>query len=332
MIVDSFLFFNELDLLEIRLEYLYPIVDKFLIVEAGQSFKGNIKKFNFEDNIKRYSKYLDKIYYFKIKDIYFDEKEFFSYINKNNNAILKKISHFINSHNHYDKNNLSYLLDTYHRECIHIALNKLCKKKDLILISDLDEIPSYYILKKIKNINNIKDPIVFIQKEFQFFFNNFSNKLWYGSILANYEFIEKQSLNQLRIDSHKFISLKDSGYHFTSLGDINYIKNKIENYAHQEFNNNFIKKNIEKNISHGKDIFFRFGRSNNNYVDLNHSNLIDKRLYKIISKYNLYFLKKLNKNLFYDIKYKIYQFSFLFYRAFINPKKVIIKLKNMIIY
>ena len=39
MIIDSFLFFQELDLLEIRLEYLYPLVDKFIIVEARQTIK-----------------------------------------------------------------------------------------------------------------------------------------------------------------------------------------------------------------------------------------------------------------------------------------------------
>ena len=330
MIIDSFLFFNELDLLEIRLEYLYPIVDKFIIVEAGQSFKGNTKKFNFEDNIKRYLKYLDKIYYFKIEDIHSDEKEFYYYINNSNNKILKKINHFIKSHNHYDKSNLSYLLDTYHRECIHIALNKICNKKDLVLISDLDEIPCYQNLKKIKKRNKTKDPMVFIQKEFQFFFNNLSNNIWYGSILADYKFIENKSLNQLRLESKKFISLKNSGYHFTSLGDLNYIKNKIENYAHQEYNNNFIKNNIANNIRHGKDIFFRFGRSNNKFVDLFSSDLVDKRLYKIISKYNLYFLDKINKNFFYDIRYKLYQIYFLFYRAFLDPKKVIIKLKNLL--
>ena len=42
MIIDSFLF-QELDLLEIRLEYLYPLVDKFIIVEARQTFKGSLK-------------------------------------------------------------------------------------------------------------------------------------------------------------------------------------------------------------------------------------------------------------------------------------------------
>ena len=47
MIIDSFLFFQELDLLEIRLKYLYPIVDKFIIIEARQSFKGKAKDYIF---------------------------------------------------------------------------------------------------------------------------------------------------------------------------------------------------------------------------------------------------------------------------------------------
>ena len=66
MLVDSFIFFKEVDLLEIRLEYLYPIVDKFLIVEARQSFKGSLKEYIFEKNIDRYARFMDKINYYKI--------------------------------------------------------------------------------------------------------------------------------------------------------------------------------------------------------------------------------------------------------------------------
>ena len=55
MLIDSFLFFQELDLLEIRLEYLYPYVDKFLIVESCQTFKGEHKEYNFEKNKKRFN-------------------------------------------------------------------------------------------------------------------------------------------------------------------------------------------------------------------------------------------------------------------------------------
>ena len=48
MLIDSFLFFQEYDLLEIRLKYLYDHVDLFIIVESLQSFNGQEKKFNFE--------------------------------------------------------------------------------------------------------------------------------------------------------------------------------------------------------------------------------------------------------------------------------------------
>ena len=49
-IIDSFLFFQELDLLEVRLEYLYEKVDKFIILESCQTFTGGEKSFYFEDN------------------------------------------------------------------------------------------------------------------------------------------------------------------------------------------------------------------------------------------------------------------------------------------
>ena len=66
-IYDCFLFFNELDLLEIRLNLLYQHVDYFVIVESEVTFQGQLKDFNFEKNIKRYEKFTDKIFYFKFK-------------------------------------------------------------------------------------------------------------------------------------------------------------------------------------------------------------------------------------------------------------------------
>ena len=127
MLIDSFLFFQELDLLEIRLEYLYPFVDHFIIIEAKQSFKGSPKRFIFEQNRERYKKYLDKIIYHKIEDIHFSYEGLIKFLEKSNSKARKNISKFIKKHEYYDKDNLSYILDTYHRECIHIALEKICK-------------------------------------------------------------------------------------------------------------------------------------------------------------------------------------------------------------
>ena len=49
-IYDAFLFYNELDLLEIRLNILKDKVDYFIIGEAVQCFNGNAKPLYFEEN------------------------------------------------------------------------------------------------------------------------------------------------------------------------------------------------------------------------------------------------------------------------------------------
>ena len=68
-IYDCFIFFNELDLLEIRLSELYNYVDYFVIVEANKTFKGKSKPFYFEENKQKYKKYLDKIIHVKVYDM-----------------------------------------------------------------------------------------------------------------------------------------------------------------------------------------------------------------------------------------------------------------------
>ena len=51
---DCFLFNNELDLLEIRLKYLWDVVDTFVIVEADTTFAGEEKPLHFKENKERF--------------------------------------------------------------------------------------------------------------------------------------------------------------------------------------------------------------------------------------------------------------------------------------
>ena len=53
-IYDCFNFFNELDLLEIRLNTLYDIVDYFVIIESNLTHSGEVKPFYYEDNKSRF--------------------------------------------------------------------------------------------------------------------------------------------------------------------------------------------------------------------------------------------------------------------------------------
>ena len=61
---DCFLFFNEYDILELRLKELYDTVDYFVIVEGTHTHIGNPKESNFEKYKARYEPYMEKIRYF----------------------------------------------------------------------------------------------------------------------------------------------------------------------------------------------------------------------------------------------------------------------------
>lgn len=61
MIIDAFPFFNELDVLEIRLAELAPIVDKFVIAECRETYGGNLKPLYLQSNYSRFAKWHDKI-------------------------------------------------------------------------------------------------------------------------------------------------------------------------------------------------------------------------------------------------------------------------------
>ena len=62
-IFDVFLFFNELDLLELRFKTLYPIVDYFIVTELFETFSGTPKKLFFKKNKKRFEEFSKKIIY-----------------------------------------------------------------------------------------------------------------------------------------------------------------------------------------------------------------------------------------------------------------------------
>jgi beta-1,4-mannosyl-glycoprotein beta-1,4-N-acetylglucosaminyltransferase len=328
-IFDAFLFFQELDLLEIRLNYLDKYVDKFLIIEACQTFSGNPKKFIFERNTKRFAKFLHKIEYYKINDFHHDYASVQNYLSNSKTLTHKKISQILNQHNHYSKEHLNWVLDSYHRECIHFPLHNVAGDDDIVFFSDLDEIPSKYVFSQ-KKINLLKKSLkVCKQKEFRYFLNYYKDSQWLGSIGGKYKSIKNQSLNMLRIDSkkdrkiiHKDV-IPDGGYHFTSCGDISLIKEKIKSWGHQEFNNHLVYKNIEKNIMTGQDIFQREVGTNLTRVDILDKKYFDKNMSSIASNYiHLISMRKIkftNKN-----AYSKFQRIF-----FINASKLLYKILLM---
>lgn len=69
MIIDCFTFFNELDLLEIRLNELSGVVDRFVIAESTHTFQGKEKPLYFHENRSRYARFIDRIEYILVDDM-----------------------------------------------------------------------------------------------------------------------------------------------------------------------------------------------------------------------------------------------------------------------
>ena len=253
-IIDCFNYFDEDMMLEIRLSTLFDYVDKFVICEATLDHAGNKKKLNFD--INRFQKFKDKIIYIVV------DKQPENILQLEKEDTKEKVG---------EKLILNGMArDYYQRECLSGGL-KEAKDDDLILISDLDEIPN---LESV-NLDNIKNNIlIFEQKIFYYKLNLiYDNFLWQGTrAIKNKNFLSPQWLRNIkgknypkwRVDTFfskkKYSNLmfvKNGGWHFTCLRTPEQLEKKLLNYAHHyEFEESGLKvKDIAKFISERRIIY-----------------------------------------------------------------------------
>ena len=138
-IYDCIQFFNEEHILELRINILNKFVDFFVISESTADHQGNPKKLNF--NLSKFKKYENKIIYVIVDDTL--------------DAIKKP---------HLGQNSL---VERHQRNSITRGL-KNCSDDDLVIISDVDEIPD---LSKLNLLNKKKRYAVFCQKKFDYKLN-----------------------------------------------------------------------------------------------------------------------------------------------------------------
>ena len=160
-IYDCFMFSDEKMLLDLRLNTLNSYVDKFIIAEAKYLHNGKPKKLNF--NINDFSDFKNKIEYIIVKDqptnIFVEEKDE-TFSQKEDKKILNSINR-----------------DNYQREQLGNNLKNL-DDNDIIIISDLDEIPN---LENINFYNLGNKILIFKQKMFYYKLNPLSKFSWFGS-------------------------------------------------------------------------------------------------------------------------------------------------------
>lgn len=253
-IYDCFNFFNELDILDIRLNILYDYVDYFVIVESSVKHNGEQKTFYFEENKERYSKFLDKILYYKV----YDTPTNFQNLNQNDDETVKLIYDYINNQNNRF-NRISqpdYGRDFYQKECVRRPLVN-CQDDDIILISDADEIPNPELLKNINNLDLENNVYSLNQFTYYYYINCLKQKDWYGTKMGLYKNVKKYSFNEIRGDQNLTTTLDNGGWHFSFMGGEEMVKNKLLSYSARDMVNKYVIDSVESNINNGIDPFFR---------------------------------------------------------------------------
>jgi beta-1,4-mannosyl-glycoprotein beta-1,4-N-acetylglucosaminyltransferase len=254
-IIDCFIFYNELDMLELRLEELNDVVDYFVLVESIKTFANNDKELYFENNKDRFSKFLNKIIHIIVK----------YNIPQTSNA---------------------WDIESYQRRCIDIGIKQLdLQNDDIVIISDLDELPDVNTLLLIKNDQNINpmtimtidgiyrtilkiDGIYRLEQDFYYYNLNCKHKnKWSLAKILNYGSYNNDPQN-IRSDAKWKGYIKKGGWHLSYFGDVDFIKNKIKNFSHQELNNEYIlnDERILKQIVNNDDLFGR-GKNEFDYID-----------------------------------------------------------------
>jgi beta-1,4-mannosyl-glycoprotein beta-1,4-N-acetylglucosaminyltransferase len=224
---------------------LDELVDHFVIAESNLTHSGQSKPFYFEENKARFDRWKQKIIFVPVK--------------QTTDGLL-----FNKNETSYNPGSASWKLENEQRNAL-AGYNSFISDDDLVLLSDLDELPDPAILKKIKPG---PEPVVLSQL-FHYYFLNCQNegkeRWWNGTIAASgkqYKEIMPQGLRDKRND---YKSIKKAGWHFSYLGGLEKIKEKIRSFAHTEFNKEeFLNdKNILEAMEKGKDIFKRPGVSYN---------------------------------------------------------------------
>ena len=235
-IYDCFMYFDEDVILDLRLNILNPFIDYFVIVESTFNHKGEKRKLKFD--INKYKKFENKIIY-----LIFDEEP--SGIEKvfdtdNEGEVSRKLILNAASRENGQRNFISKGLER-------------ANEKDLILISDVDEIPN---LEKI-NWNTLKAQIVlFKQAMFYYKLNlRLPDLIWSGSKACRKKYLKSpqwlrnvkdKKYSFFRLDTlfseKKYINIKfinNGGWHFSNIKTAAEIEYKLKSYLHhREFDLN----------------------------------------------------------------------------------------------
>ena len=263
-IVDCFIFYNEFDLLTYRLKLLNDVVDYFVLVESRHTFVGKEKSLFYNENKQLFERFNHKIIHVIVDD----------FPHKYPNINIETGEQWTN--------------ERFQRNCISRGIDKLkLQPTDIITITDVDEIPNPSILENIKT-NALSISVNILEMDFYYYnLNTRMNDKWHHAKILTFQKYTELNMTCDNIRMCNYPIIVGAGWHLSYFGNEKFIKNKLENFSHQEYNKSEFtnEKLIEERIKNKSDLFGRNGISMTNIPIRNNNNLpclYDKYLKKYI--------------------------------------------------
>jgi len=206
-VFDCFTFFNELDLLELRLNELYDKVDFFVLAEAPVTFQGQPKPLFYAENKHRFADFADKIIHLIIKDM-------------------------PASPNAWDR-------EYFQRDALRRGFSKAAAD-DIVIIADADEIVSrdaIDILRVTSGFTQLNMPM------YQYYMNLREQHGWDKVFAFTYGLLDEiPDFSRVRMSQaytyERFAGrnrkMFNAGWHFTYLGGAETIRQKLQAFSHTE--------------------------------------------------------------------------------------------------
>ena len=253
MIFDCVPFFNELDILKLRMQIMAPYVDFFVIEEASVTFSGEPKQMIFAENRHLFAEYEKKIRYVAVED-----------------SPMEGVT--THERDKYQKNQLLRALSD-------------CRPDDIIIFSDVDEIPNpetlvrlieafepgniYHLAQRMfycfLNMEEVSGNLLSITGEFP----GVERRQWLGTKICSFSQLPEEGIVYLREvspEDKRSVRVADGGWHFGYMGgdgerDVaKRIGVKVQAAAHQEYNKaRYLKEAVDRLLC-GEDIFGRNAR------------------------------------------------------------------------
>lgn len=225
-IFHGFTFFNELELLTLKFEELWDVVDVFLLIESPLTFSGLKKPLCFQDHRDMFKTYHEKIYH-----------------------VVQQVPIGPDP----------WLREKFQRNVILNITRKLSTSGDDVLInSDMDEIVSASSVRRWLAGETDFKPTALMMRMYYYYLNNFAvDSPWAGGKIMRVNDDISQTLSELRYNDTLPV-IDNGGWHFSFLGDTSRIQTKVLSYAHNDLFH-FVSdtSKVKECLKTGQDLFDR---------------------------------------------------------------------------